>query len=325
MTLQITLELLLLVACVFASAAFSGSEIGFYKLSRSRVDMEAQRGSRLASWTRSLMRDDAGLLITILIGNNLALELCAGVAEAWTARVVGSPQLVPLVATAMLTPLLFLFGEVLPKELFRRRPHDLVPRAAPLIAASRVIFWPIARFLRGLSWLLERALRVPSATRPHVRGRAVLLSILAEGLRSGVLTPRAEGLARNALGLRTIPVSRVMVPWERVKILARGSSDEVLRNQIRASTRSRFPVVDSEGACEGYVHALDVLGEEQGEVLADLHPVAVLAPDVPVGRALLTLRGTGRRLAVVEQAGRPVGLVSPKDLLEEISGELAGL
>jgi CBS domain containing-hemolysin-like protein len=84
-------------------------------------------------------------------------------------------------------------------------------------------------------------------------------------------------------------------------------------------------VEDEDSAVIGYVHQLDVLGEGEGTaVLEQLRPAMFLVPGTPVDRALARLRSGGQRLAVVGTSERPEGLVTLKDVLEEISGDLAG-
>lgn len=324
MSVDWLLALLGLLACLAASAAYSGSEIGFYGLSRTRVDLEARVGRRPARWIQRLMGDDTALLITILVGNNLALELASRLG----ARVlpeVSVPELQAVMVTLVLTPVVFLFGEALPKDLFRRRPHAWVQRTAGFILLSRYVFWPLERLLRGLSFLLERSFGLGAQVHVPVKGREVMLHVLAEGLRSGALPARAEVLARNALELRSIPVERAMTAWDRVETLGADLGARERFERVRASSHTRLPVVDAQGTVLGYVHQLDVLeaGPEAEGPPVQQHSLGRLAPETPVDRALLTLRGSGRRMALVEREGVPVGIVTLKDLVEEISGELA--
>ena len=193
------------------------------------------------------------------------------------------------------------------------------------------MYWPLERALRAITLLLERLLGVKQERTGRLDARESLAIFLAEGRRHGALPERAEELARNALRLRSIPVSRAMVPWARVAKLTRGMGREEAFELVRSARASRLPVVDSTGRVEGYVHQLEVLQEWDPEaasppdVFEEVRPLERLAADVPVDRALLRLQGLGRRIAVVEDGGRPVGIVSLKDLLEEISGDLAGI
>ncbi|MFT5151870.1 MAG: putative hemolysin [Planctomycetota bacterium] len=322
-----SLELLGLVVCILASAAYSGSETGYYRLNRTRVELEARGGRRSARLSSTLLRDETALLITILIGNNLFLELTAHLGDRMMTGWIVRPELRALCVTLLLTPLVLLFGEAIPKEVFRRRPHSWTARTADFMSLSRILFWPLQRMLRGLSWLLERSFHIHADRVGAVHAREVVLDMLAEGARSGALAPRAEALARNALELRTTPISNCMEPWNEVIHLRRGQREEEMRELVTRSPHSRLPVLDADGTCEGYVHQLDVMSAEEGEpVLKEVLPLTTLDPSTTVDQALRTLRGTGRRVAVVldKETMTPVGLISLKDLVEEISGELAG-
>ena len=319
-------ETLLLGLCITASFLYSGAEIGFYSLSRVQVELEAGHGSRAAKRVQRLLRDESALLITLLIGNNLVLQLATRLRE----RIADSSSLGEgarvLAVGAILTPLVFLFGEALPKETFRRRPHHMTYASSAFVLASRILYWPLERVLRGLTAVLERAFGIGRGRVSTARGRERLSAYLEEGLRHGALSPRAEVLARNALLLRSIPISRAMVPWSGVLRLRRGTDPATLYETVRSSRWTRIPVVDEAGHFLGYVHQLDVLSAGPlVPVLDGLRAMPVLPADTPVDRALLRLRGTGQRAAIVGTAQRPQGLVTLKDLVEEISGDLVGL
>ena len=344
--MNLLVDTALLLLLVGLSATYSGSETGFYSLSSVQVDIDARSGSRRAVMMRWLLRNESALLITILIGNNLALELATHVAESMTRQLIGSedPATVALVVTAALTPLVFLFGEALPKDVFRQRPHGTTALVAPIIAISRVVFWRLERGLRLFALALERLLGLGAEVTAPVGGRAAVLGFIAEGRRHGVLSERAEALAANALRLRAIPVSESMVPWEDVACLDRGATREEHFSKVRESRFSRLPVLEAEGdrlRIDGYVHQMEILHRwnamgsngELPEVLEQVRPLPRLAQDVPVDRALNTFAASGRRIAMVvaeEYAGESgllprsaiLGLVSVNDLLERISHEV---
>lgn len=318
-------DVAMLVAGVLATAAYSGSEIAFYSVSRARIDVEARQGIRSSRIIRSLLADDIAFLIVVLIGNTLMVELMT-----WSAEDLLRPWRLPdwavrTVLSVVLTPILFVFCEVLPKDVFRKRPHALLSRTAPFILVSRWIFWPLERLLFLLTRLLDWIFRVEPRMHSVVRGREAVLRLLSEGAREGAILPHAELMARNVLKLRSIEVERCMIPWNAVQILRADSAQEELYEAVARSPHTRIPVVEEGGACLGYVHQLDVLGEGDGTpVLDHLMPATVLPSGTSVDRALARLRIAGQRLAIVGEAGSPKGLVTLKDLLEEISGDLAG-
>ncbi|MAF67063.1 MAG: hypothetical protein CMJ84_15575 [Planctomycetes bacterium] len=317
------MTVLVIVLCLFLSAAFSGSETGIYSLSRPRLDLLSAAGGRGARLVRWLVRHDAAILTTVLIGDNLVLEIATWRTEHLleTMDVGGGAR--ELVVTALLAPIVFLFCEAFPKDLFLRRPHALMLAVAPLLAAARVLFWPLERALRLLTAGLERLFSLAPRDLTRRAGRVEVLSMLAEGARLGALEAAAERLAINALQLRTIPLSRCMIPWEEVICLEEHGTIEERLRAVGASAHTRLPVVDVAGHLQGYVHQLDVLGEDgTRDPARHVRPMLCLAPGTPVDRALTELRIRGQRAAVVGTPQAPRGLVTLKDLLEEISGDL---
>ena len=312
----------LLALIVLLSGMASGSETGFYSVSRSRIDAEARAGSRAARLVLALLRDETGLLITLLLVNNVVNQAATYVGRELMAPLAVPDQLEELALTLWLAPLFFFLGELLPKDLFRRRPHALLFAVAPLVWVAKAVLAPIAWPLRGMIAAAGRALGLDTRELARVEGREAVLELLSES-HAG-LRPQLEGLARNVLELRALRVERVMVPWRRVEVLRAGAPGPAVREQLAATPYTRLPVVDARGAVLGYVHQLEVLAAGPSAPLAEaLRPMIELDPSTPLDRALARMRASGQRAAVVGPGARPLGLVTLKDLVEEISGELA--
>ncbi len=338
--------LLALLGCLVASAMYSGSETALYTLSSVQVELEAERGKRSARLTRWISKDDAGLLIAILIGNNLALELATHVGESLGLAWGWPPTMATLAVGLWLTPIAFLFAEVLPKEMFRRRPHGLLPLALPLLLVSRVLFWPLERVLRVVALVFERLFGVGGNTVAVLRGKDRWHARFEEGRRAGAIPERTYRLVRNAMALHSTPVTGAMVPWDRVLVVSAGGGAEERMAQVRSSRYSRLPITGEAGHVIGYLHQLDVLARSIGlpartgfralesdnedrsgelDALEGLMDVPFLDPECTIAGALLQLRGLGKRAAVVGTSEKPLGWVTLKDLVEELSGDLVGL
>lgn len=312
----------LLLAC---SACFSGGETALYSISRVRIEMEARRGQFLARLVHALVRDEVAMLVTVLIGNTLVLQLLTLRAKDMC-RALHLPEWgVNLAIALVLTPIVFFCAEALPKELCRRRPHALLLLVAPFLVLARWLFWPLERFLRLFTWLGTRAFGLRPELVTALEEREAVTTLLRESLAAGELPPQAEQIAQNVLKLRTIQVERAMVPWARVSVLDARRSQAELYTSVARSPFTRLPVGDTRGELIGYVHQLDVLGAGPGvPVLDHLRPLVELPAHTPVDRALARLRAAGQRLAIVGTRERPQGLLTLKDLVEEISGDLAG-
>lgn len=317
------------VLLVVLSAMFSGSETGFYSVSPLRLESEVESGNKASLLIKRLLRNESGLLITILIGNNLAIELVTLFSEheldasGWV-----SHQWIDVFLMVVLTPTLFFFAELLPKDLFRRRPYALLRWTVWPMAVCVVVFWPLMVVLRAFGQLVQKLLGIEDQTIYRVRGRERVFEVLEEGSRRGTLEARAEKMARNALGLQALRVTDVMTPWERVERIDVEAEGELgghdLRNRIAHAHHSRLPIVVV-GAVAGYVHQLEILASKDGfDSKAHLHKFLCLDPETSVQAALARLSTFGKRAALVGTLEAPVGLVSLKDLAERISGDLAG-
>jgi len=319
---SLLISLLLVLVCLLASGVYSGGETGIYGLSRVRVDLEAEQGSRKARLIRHLLRDQTGLLITLLVANNLVNQAATLAGRDVLAFFPVPPVAREVVLALLLTPAFFLLGELLPKDLFRRRPHGLVGAIAPVLAGTKVVTLPAALLLRGVVAAVEKLLGLDVGELSRVQGKEErVLELLREQEADRL---RMERMARNVLGLRSSRVDRVMVPWARVQTLDAGLDAGGARAALAEAAHTRVPVCGAKGAVTGYVHQLEVLAAGAGAEPADhLRPMLELPPATPLDRALARLQREGQRMALVGPAAKPLGLITVKDLVEEISGELA--
>ncbi len=312
----------ILCTALFVSAVFSGSETGLYRLSQARLEVDARAGRRSAKLLRYLVRHESAVLVTILVGNNVALEVLT-----WHAGQLGAEATEgfshEFLVALTLTPIVFFLGEALPKDLFRRRPHATMAWTSDFLLVARFLLWPAERVLSFISMGLGHLFGLRGEERQGIGTRESVERLLQEGALLGALEPRAEELARNALELRRVPVERVMTPWEKVVRVSRESDGDEARALVGDAQYSRLPVIDGVGRVTGYLHQLEVLGEEVGsDPFAHIREVLLLPEGTPVDRALARLRLRGVRMAIVGTEEEPLGLVALKDLLEEISGDL---
>lgn len=319
------LFLFAMAGLLFLSAVFSGAETGVYSVSRVRLEAEAEEGRRSARLLTRLLRDDAGLLITLLIGNNLVLELMTHLTE-WEVTRLGVPEYLQEVAvTLFLTPAVFLFGELVPKDLFRRRPHFLLAAVAPLVALFRWLVSPLAWPLAQVSILLERLLGLRQEEFARILRREEMVDLLAESRKAGALEPHAEALARNVLVLRHTPLSKIALPWEKVTWIDLDQGEAPARAAVVGASFTRLPVLrtgpDGKRVVVGYLHQLDVLRAPEDPLEAHLRPLLELDPGLPLDRAVARLQAAGLRLALVGGARAPRGLVSLMDLLASLASE----
>jgi len=292
----VTSLVLLLVFAIAASAMFAGSETGFYGMNRLRLRHEARR-SRGAALLESVVRSPSAFLATLLIGNNLANDaavkaagkLCASFglegAEFWGAL--------------FLTPLIFFFGEVLPKQLLLANPRRLFGLAAPL-ALARIVFWPLTA---PLAWL---ASALDGGEGASVLARRQFEALLQEGEQHPPGEARVMSAALRALDSRgkgLEPFLRFDLPEFQADL-----STEAARQDLATSTDTLALVRNPKGP-PGLLLGSRLATADARASLGDLAlPLPSLPADLDLAGALTSLRALGVAFAWVEKPGEWAGL-----------------
>ena len=316
-------EVLLFCAGLILSALFSGAETGLYCLNRIRLRYRAERGDRNAGRLQHLLRDITKTITAVLIGNNIANFMVTGV---FTSYLEGTTLPHPeIAATIILAPLLFVFAETLPKNVFQQKADALAYPLEPMLTAIRYLFYPAVVMLSGLTALVRMAF-----DRTHQHSDALLTR---QGLRfffqesHGSLTPYLGQITENIMSLHRATAGDSMIPMAQVTAIGIDDSGALLRDLIRSSWYSRLPVYEgSRTNVVGILNTYDYLyeGEHPGGIRHLVRPALLIERSTPIHHALRRMQSSRNLLAIVTDGrGRAVGIISLKDLLEEIVGELA--
>ena len=303
---------------VVGSAIYSGSETGLYTLSRVRLDVKAREGNRRARQIEKLIRRPGMMLAVLLLANNICNYLGSyGIAGMLDAAGFTPGESV-LINAAILVPLLFIFGEVLPKELFRENTDRWSYSCAPLIEWTR----------RCLSWTGLAPLVAAAGSRLGVeKGNSVsarqrMADLLREGVPVGVLSESQTAMVDRALLLRERNVTMEMVPWNDVTTLPVDASRAIIESKTSEYPHSRFPIVDASGDVTGVVSTLDLMLYRDRSLKELSRTALIIDHSLTVQVALAYLRDNSQSVAIIQRDGVPVGIVTMKDLVEVLVGEL---
>jgi putative hemolysin len=316
-----TAAVVLFLFALAMNAFFSGAETGFYRMTRLRLVLEAMTGDRIARIMLWLANQPSLVVATALVGNNLANELTSkAVAMATEHLFPKGGGLIDFVLPLVVTPFMFICGDLLPKNVFYNAPNRLMRRSAPLLVASAIVFAPITILL----WLLGQVIKLfvregPEELRLSL-ARRELTEMLTEGHEAGILRPVQRTLAQTMLAVAGQPVRNFAAPAGRVvRVTTNMTKSEILRI-AQGRGRSLLPIEDAQDKRRllGYVRTADLFLDDGAE-LPEPHPLVELAESetflVAFGKLIAADGALGH---VVNAAGKTVGFVSAQDLREEL-------
>ncbi len=323
----------LLIIGIFAlgvrlSAFFSGSEIGFYRLSPLRLSVEADSGDTVSQRLLDFVQQPGYFVATTLVGNNLANYVTTlAIAMATAAAFGASTGLFEILGTVLFTPLIFVFGELIPKNLYYESPHRLLRRDLRWFLVFYRCFLIFSTPLVWISKLFDRFGGVEKNSAQRALGRKRLVQVLSEGHHEGLLTRVQNDLVQGLLREAPRTVAESMTECSRVT----GVRDDLSRKQVldfaRSHGLSRVPVrrADQIHGWYGYVCVAD-LSLRNRPLAESQRPFFHL--DISTGKleAILALRAAESEYAAIMHGDEVLGLVTSSKLSEEffISQQTAG-
>ena len=302
------------------SAFFSGSETGFYRVSFARLTIESQAGDQAATQILGFARNPAHFLATTLIGNNVANYVTTlGIGMASVAIAQREIPFLEIASTLCGSPVVFLFGELMPKSLYYRAPLTFLRRDAAAFAFFFRAFLPISLPLIGITRLFERWSHSPAQAQALALGRKGLIQVFSEGHQQGLLTEVQRRLVHGLLHAAAEPVTQSMTPRNRIL----GISDEASARDVlqfaqqygvssvavrRAGTASQY---------YGYVRAADAAVSHL-PLKKLIRTIPRLDAESSKLQALTRLREVGAVYGCIIDDGNLVGIVSEHGLSEQL-------
>ncbi len=312
---------------LIGSALYSGLETGIYRLNRVRLQIRHHENNPPARILHRLVHRPMALLSTLLIGNNITNYIgTASLAMILEHRGLADWQVI-VVNVLLVTPALLVLGEVLPKDLFSAHSDQLTYPFARFLDWSQKLFWcsGLLPLTEAFSNLTCRLLGISDRRLPFHPRRQVELMV-KEGVGRGLLSDEQSAIVERVLELDSLTIADEMVPWEQVSTVRMQDPATIMWDLADRTSYARFPVIDDTGAVRGVIRVNDALVHDRKSCppLTDLMTAPLeLDAEAPLRAALTTLQSQRTAMAMVTRQGNPVGIVTVKDLVEPIIGELA--
>lgn len=301
----------------------SGIETGLYATSAVRAAVRARAPGATASdriVARALDKPERALT-TLLLFNNAFNYLGTLAATALLATLALGETAMILLQAAVLTPLLLIFAESLPKELFRAGADRLMRPFAPVLGVMQAVgtVTGLVPLIAGAARLFGRLVGIDAAGALR-SPRARTADMLKHG--SDQLSQAQAGLIDRALRIESTRVRDEMVPLSAAACVRAGWVASRARREVARRPHAWYPVLDERGRVVGVVRLGELVAQPGATVESLLQPFVRVMHDDSAWDALGAMRRGRASLSIVERDGQQVGIVTQKDLIEPLTGDL---
>ena len=325
-----------IIGLLVLSAFFSGSETALTAASRGKLRSQADRGNKGAERALNLTEDSERLIGSVLLGNNLVNILAASLATALFTRAFGESGVA--LATLVMTLLVLIFAEVLPKTYAITNAETAAARVSPVIRIVILVFSPVVRMVQVLVRGVLRIFGVQTDPDSAVlSAREEIAGAITLGHSEGAVEKEHRDRLLGALDLSDRTVEEIMLHRSGIEMIDADADPEQILSQALQSPHTRLPVYREEQEnIIGVIHAKDLLramdqlmrgDNAPGLEKFDIGQVAMTPYFVPETTTLddqmrQFLRRHTHFALVVDEYGALQGLITLEDILEEIVGEI---
>jgi len=324
-----TLYLVLALICVMASAFFSSSETAFISLQKIRLRHMESHGGEKASRIAKLLEKPEKFISTVLLGNNFVNTAAAAlgttvILSLWT----GSEEVAVLLSTVIVTVVLLVVGEVVPKIAAAQHSERV---AYMFVTPVSFLSWLLTPFTAVLGWIGNGFSKLlgGTPTRRTLVTEEEIRTMITVGKEEGVVAEAEAKMLNKVFEFGDAPVREAMIPRPDVVWLEKGTTMADFLTVYSDHPHTRFPVYeDSPDNVVGVISIKDVLlsrskgeADEKTPVDSLTRPI-VFAPETKrIGVLFREMQASGNQMAVVvDEYGGIAGIVTLRELLAQLVG-----
>lgn len=304
------------------SAYFSASETAFSALNRIKIKNLAADGNKKAKRVIYLTDRYDNLLSTILIGNNI-VNIAASALATVTANIISDSNWAVTIGTAILTVVVLVFGEIIPKSLAKESAEAFAMFSAPFMRLMMIILTPLSVCFIGIKKLVSKAFK-PKEVDSEIEEE--LLTFVDEAESEGDLDEEESDLIRNAIEFNETVAEDIYTPRVDIVAVELSDSHEKIEETFYKSGYSRLPVYkETLDNIIGVLNQKDFTNPNNENVGLEkiMTKPVMIVPSMKISKLLSTLQLKKSHLAVVlDEFGGTLGIVTLEDVVEELVGEI---
>ena len=313
------------VILLILSAFFSASETAYSSCNIVRLTNFAENGKKSAAKALKVHQKFDNTLSSILIGNNIVNIAMATIGAIVAAKLITDDAISGIVSTAIVTLIVLIFGEIMPKSFAKRHAEGLAMKTSYILSFLNILFFPLNFLFNGLSRLISKSEKedvTPTVTEDELE------TIVDNMADEGVIEENDSDLIINALKLSDKIVYDIMIP--RIDMVAIDVDEPIenIKKILFENQYSRIPVYkDDKDKILGILYERDfftcLIEKKNFKIIDILKPAKYVNKKMPVDDFIRELQKEKVHMAIVSgKFGETAGLVTMEDALEELVGEI---
>jgi CBS domain containing-hemolysin-like protein len=319
--MDVFLAIILILIFLLMEAFFSGSEIGVVSADQIKLRHDAAKGSRGAQLALKMLKKPEWLLSTTLVGTNIAVVANTTITTALVIELFGAQS--SWLAVVLVAPLIWVFGEIVPKSIFQQRANEITPRAIILLRLASYVFFPIlvvfTLITRLLTWIFGQQIQNPFTLREEI------LTMLQMPATEGDIQPVEKTMIQRIFSFSETTAYEVMIPLIDVVAIEQGATCGEAVHLAKQKAHIRLPVYNERvDKVVGVLNAMELLDVDPHKSIKPfIREVRYVPSSKNINELLLDLRKDGDTVAVVvDEFGGAEGLVTMEDIMEEVVEEM---
>lgn len=318
------IQLIVLLILLVFSAFFSSAETALSSLSKVKLRSLEEEGRKHAKTLNKVMNNYDRVITTILIGNNIVNLSASSLATTLTIRIWGNVYI--SLATGILTFLVLIFGEIVPKTWARRNSEKLSLSFAPIIRAIMIVMYPVVVVIENVAKFFLIILRQNKGNESTIT-ETELRTYVDVSHEEGVIESDEKTFINNVFDFSDSNVKDIMIPRIDMISISEDASYKDVMKVFRESMYTRLPVYREEiENIIGFINIKDLIRSKDPSAFAVgkyLREAYYTYEFKKTNDLLIEMRDSSQNLAfVLNEYGETVGMVTLEDLLEEIVGQI---
>ncbi|WP_322912845.1 CNNM domain-containing protein [Mycoplasmopsis felis] len=303
----------ILIILFLLSSIYSGCETAYSTLPKSKIYEMVENKETSNKLISKHYNKYNRILTTILIGNNLVNVISSVLMGVFLGKLFTDETLIIIISTAIVTPLLVIFGEITPKLLARKNPKKFLQIFSWWIDLNYWVFWI-------LTWPIHKLSKDVYIT----NSEEDLKSIINLAQSEGVLQTGESLLAKNALDLDSTKVLAHYIKLKDVTTLSYKANVSEAIHLFKETNYSRIPV-EQNGQLIGILLLKDIFHLKKGKIINYIKRVPLISSNSILSSALEKMRAARAQMGFVVENNNStdvIGIITIEDIIEEIIGEI---